>query len=62
MKFFCLILKAGPRTASTTNSCSVSGCVGFDIGRNGQPTDCPGKILFGKKKPFPMLHYELEVV
>ena len=33
--------------------------LGFNIG---QPTDCPGKILFVKKEPFPMLHHELEVV
>ena len=36
--------------------------LGFDIGRNGQPTDHLGKILIVKKEPFPMLHYELEVV
>ena len=36
--------------------------LGFAVGRNGQPTDCPGKILFVIKNPFPMLHNELEVV
>ena len=29
----------------------------FAIGKNGQPTNCPGKILFVIKNPFPMLHY-----
>ena len=29
---------------------------------NGQPTDCPGKVLFAIWKLFAMLLYELEVV
>ena len=29
----------------------------FAIGKNGQPTNRPGKILFVIKNPFPMLHY-----
>ena len=36
--------------------------LGFAVGKNGQPTDCPGKVLFAIPKLFPMLHYELEVV
>ena len=29
----------------------------FAVGKNGQPTNSPGKILFIIKNPFPMLHY-----
>ena len=29
----------------------------FAVGMYGQPTNCPGKILFVIKNPFPMLHY-----
>ena len=29
----------------------------FVVGRNGQPTNRPGKILFVIKNPFPILHY-----
>ena len=36
--------------------------LGFAVGKNGQPTDCPGKVQFAIPKLFPMLHYELEVV
>ncbi|KAK7825665.1 hypothetical protein CFP56_032946 [Quercus suber] len=36
--------------------------LGFVVGSNGQPTDCPSKVLFAISKLFPMLHCELEVV
>lgn len=36
--------------------------LGFAVGRNGQLTDYPSKILFVIENPFPMLHYKLEVV
>ncbi|KAK7860091.1 hypothetical protein CFP56_042143 [Quercus suber] len=61
IKSFSMIVEAQELPPQPIAAPCQSG-LGFDIGRNGQPTDHPGKILFVKKEPFPMLHYELEVV